>query len=79
MFIVSTFSAVLSMLDVIDAFVDYTGPGGALEFYGTGYTINHGWKHWMPAVEDSVQVILGDGLLVSSSSFVVRLRSLISH
>lgn len=64
MFFVSSFSAVLSMLDVIDAFVDYTGPGGALAFYGSSYTVNKGWKHWMPAVEDSVQVILGDGLLI---------------
>ncbi|KAJ7895069.1 hypothetical protein B0H13DRAFT_2035202 [Mycena leptocephala] len=33
-------------------------------FYGTTHTANIGWKHWMPAVEDSVQVILGDGLLI---------------
>ncbi|KAJ7746307.1 hypothetical protein B0H16DRAFT_1556963 [Mycena metata] len=62
MFLVSTFSAVLSMQDVIDAFIDYSGPGGALQFY-TG-TLDSGWKHWMLAVEDTVQVILGDGLLI---------------
>lgn len=62
MFLVSSFSAVLSMQDVIDAFIDYNGPGGALEFYNT---VNVGWKHWMLAVEDTVQVILGDALLVS--------------
>ncbi|KAJ7039697.1 hypothetical protein C8F04DRAFT_1086289 [Mycena alexandri] len=61
MFLVSTFSAVLSMQDVIDAFIDYSGPGGALQFYDT---LNNGWKHWMLAVEDTVQVILGDGLLI---------------
>ncbi|KAJ7895072.1 hypothetical protein B0H13DRAFT_1885689 [Mycena leptocephala] len=61
MFVVSSFSAVLSMLGVIDGFIDYDGPGGALEFYNT---VNGGWKHWMTAVEDSVQVILGDGLLI---------------
>ncbi|KAJ7183252.1 hypothetical protein C8R46DRAFT_511920 [Mycena filopes] len=61
MFLVSTFSAVLSMQDVIDAFIDYTGPGGALEFY---HSLNNGWKHWMLAVEDTAQVILGDGLLI---------------
>jgi len=64
MFLVSTFSAVVSMQDVIDAFINYHGPGGALEFYGGAYTVNVGWTHWMPAVEDSVQVILGDGLLI---------------
>ncbi|KAJ7466493.1 hypothetical protein FB451DRAFT_1402221 [Mycena latifolia] len=61
MFLVSTFSAVLSMQDVIDAFIDFHGPGGALEFY---QTINAGWKHWMLAVEDTVQVIVGDALLI---------------
>ncbi|KAJ7809899.1 hypothetical protein B0H14DRAFT_3874462 [Mycena olivaceomarginata] len=64
MFFVSSFSAVISMQDVIDAFIDYDGPGGALEFYGEFHTLNHGWTHWMPAVEDSVQVILGDALLI---------------
>ncbi|KAJ7458989.1 hypothetical protein FB451DRAFT_1406153 [Mycena latifolia] len=59
MFFVSTFSAVLSLQDVIDAFIDYHGPGGALEFYNT---VNAGWKHWMLAVEDAVQVIVGDAL-----------------
>ncbi|KAJ7691139.1 hypothetical protein B0H17DRAFT_1331188 [Mycena rosella] len=61
MFLVSTFSAVLSMQDVIDAFIDYQGPGGALEFYNIG---NHGWKHWMPVVDDTIQVVLGDALLI---------------
>ncbi|KAJ7679982.1 hypothetical protein B0H17DRAFT_75645 [Mycena rosella] len=61
MFLVSTFSAVLSMQDVIDAFIDYQGPGGALDFY---HITNHGWKHWMPAVDDTIQVILGDALLI---------------
>ncbi|KAJ7459020.1 hypothetical protein FB451DRAFT_1406185 [Mycena latifolia] len=61
MFFVSTFSAVLSLQDVIDAFIDYHGPGGALEFYNT---VNAGWKHWMLAVEDAVQVIVGDALLI---------------
>ncbi|KAJ7900514.1 hypothetical protein B0H13DRAFT_1883417 [Mycena leptocephala] len=64
MFFVSSFSAVISMQDVIDAFINYHGPGGALEFYGTLHTtMNNGWTHWMPAVEDGVQVILGDALL----------------
>ncbi|KAJ7458993.1 hypothetical protein FB451DRAFT_1507203 [Mycena latifolia] len=53
MFFVSTFSAVLSLQDVIDAFIYYHGPGGALEFDNT---VNAGWKHWMLAVEDAVQV-----------------------
>ncbi|KAJ7671490.1 hypothetical protein DFH06DRAFT_117105 [Mycena polygramma] len=64
MFLVSSFSAVLALQDVIDAFIDFKGPGGALEFYGTANTENHGWKHWLPAVEDSVQVMLGDALLI---------------
>ncbi|KAJ7814524.1 hypothetical protein B0H14DRAFT_3477033 [Mycena olivaceomarginata] len=64
MFFVSSFSAVISMQDIIDAFIDYDGPGGALEFYGALHTLNHTWTHWMPAVEDSVQVILGDALLI---------------
>ncbi|KAK7039797.1 hypothetical protein R3P38DRAFT_491769 [Favolaschia claudopus] len=64
MFFVSTFSAVIAMQDVLDAFINYHGPGGALEFYGNLHTLNNGWTHWMPAVEDSAQVILGDGLLV---------------
>jgi hypothetical protein len=80
MFFVSSFSAVISMQDVIDAFIDYDGPGGALEFYGALHTLNHTWTQWMPAVEDSVQVILGDALLVSlvscpSSSSVLDLES----
>jgi hypothetical protein len=75
MFFVSSFSAVISMQDVIDAFINYHGPGGALEFYGTLHTtMNNGWTHWMPAVEDGVQVILGDALLVSSSRFITLLR-----
>ncbi|KAJ6528238.1 hypothetical protein DFH09DRAFT_1371272 [Mycena vulgaris] len=61
MFLVSTFSAVMSMQDVIDAFIDYKGPGGALEFYET---VNTGWKHWIVAIEDTVQVITGDALLI---------------
>ncbi|KAJ7479222.1 hypothetical protein FB451DRAFT_175130 [Mycena latifolia] len=61
MFVISTFGAILSMVDVIDAFVDYKGPGGALEFY---HEVNAGWKHWMLAIEDTVQVILGDALLI---------------
>ncbi|KAJ7671499.1 hypothetical protein DFH06DRAFT_1468222 [Mycena polygramma] len=63
-FLVASFSAVLAMQDVIDAFIDYKGPGGALEFYGAADTENIGWKHWMPAVEDAIQVMLGDGLLI---------------
>ncbi|KAF7372887.1 hypothetical protein MSAN_00494900 [Mycena sanguinolenta] len=66
MFIVSTFSAVVSMQDVIDAFIKYDGPGGALAFYNSSATTaSAGWLHWVPAFEDSVQVILGDGLLVN--------------
>ncbi|KAJ7274342.1 hypothetical protein B0H12DRAFT_1228096 [Mycena haematopus] len=65
MFIVSTFSAVVSMKDVVDAFIDYTGPGGALAYYtGSTSAAELGWTHWIPAVEDSLQVILGDGLLI---------------
>ncbi|KAJ7458922.1 hypothetical protein FB451DRAFT_1563789 [Mycena latifolia] len=59
MFFVSTFSAVLSLQNVIDAFINY--PGGALEFYNT---VNAGWTHWMLGVEDAVQVIVGDALLI---------------
>ncbi|KAJ7671498.1 hypothetical protein DFH06DRAFT_1177721 [Mycena polygramma] len=65
MFLVSSFGAALAMQDVIDAFINYDGPGGALAFYGgTGNTQDTGWKHWMLAVEDTAQVILGDGLLI---------------
>ncbi|KAJ7622604.1 hypothetical protein DFH06DRAFT_1305581 [Mycena polygramma] len=60
MFLVSTFSAVLSMQNVLDGFINYDGPGGALGYYAT----YRGWTQWMPAVEDSVQVTLGDGLLI---------------
>ncbi|KAJ7176125.1 hypothetical protein C8R43DRAFT_554623 [Mycena crocata] len=63
MFLVSTFAAILALQNVFDAFIDYDGPGGALEFY-TSTTIDRGWKHWFLAVEDAVQVILGDGLLI---------------
>ncbi|KAJ7821303.1 hypothetical protein B0H14DRAFT_2831539 [Mycena olivaceomarginata] len=61
MFLVSSFSAVLYMQSVIDGFIDYDGPGGALEFYKTE---NNDWKHWMVAVEDTVQVIVGDALVI---------------
>ncbi|KAJ6488164.1 hypothetical protein C8R47DRAFT_1196312 [Mycena vitilis] len=60
MFLVSSFSAMLSMQNVIDGFINYDGPGGALEYYNTA----SGWQHWIVAIEDSVQVILGDGLLI---------------
>ncbi|KAJ6557046.1 hypothetical protein DFH09DRAFT_1084394 [Mycena vulgaris] len=49
MFLVSSVSVVLSLQSVIDAFVDYKGPGGALELYDT---VNAGWKHWIVAIED---------------------------
>ncbi|KAJ7466578.1 hypothetical protein B0H11DRAFT_2239750 [Mycena galericulata] len=74
MFLVSSFSAVLSMQDVIDAFIDYDGPGGALEFY---HDVNYGWKHWMPAIEDTVQVILGDALLIYRC-YILHDRSLLA-
>ncbi|KAJ7617979.1 hypothetical protein FB45DRAFT_840771 [Roridomyces roridus] len=61
MFVVSTFAAILSFHDVVDAFIDYDGPGGALEFYNAKIG---GWKHWFVAVEDSTQVILGDAMLI---------------
>ncbi|KAJ6578887.1 hypothetical protein DFH09DRAFT_1449247 [Mycena vulgaris] len=61
MFLVSSVSVVLSLQSVINAFIDYKGPGGALEFYDT---VNAGWKHWIVAIEDAVQVITGDGLLI---------------
>ncbi|KAJ7105640.1 hypothetical protein C8R44DRAFT_715352 [Mycena epipterygia] len=61
LFLTSTFSVVLAMQDIIDAFINYAGPGGALEFYNG---LNTGWKHWMLAVEDAIQVIIGDGLLL---------------
>jgi hypothetical protein len=71
LFLVSSFSAVLALQDVIDAFIDYQGPGGALEFYNT---VNGGWKHWMPAVEDTIQVIIGDALIVCTCT-----RELLPH
>ncbi|KAJ6498219.1 hypothetical protein DFH09DRAFT_1376199 [Mycena vulgaris] len=61
MFLVSSVTAVLSLQGVIDAFVNYTGPGGALEYYET---VNAGWTHWIVAVEDTIQVITGDALLI---------------
>ncbi|KAJ7263962.1 hypothetical protein C8J57DRAFT_1333239 [Mycena rebaudengoi] len=61
MFFVSTFSAVLSLDVVMDAFIRYGGPGGALEFYQSR---NVGWKHWMLAVEDGIQVLIGDAFLI---------------
>ncbi|KAJ6488148.1 hypothetical protein C8R47DRAFT_509063 [Mycena vitilis] len=67
MFLVSSFGTALAMQDIIDAFINYNGPGGALAFYGdtgNGNTQDAGWKHWMLAVEDTVQAILGDGLLI---------------
>ncbi|KAF8206375.1 hypothetical protein K438DRAFT_472062 [Mycena galopus ATCC 62051] len=59
--------AAVSMKNVIDGFISYTGPGGALAFYEGAANAGAGgaaWTHWMPALEDSVQVILGDGLLI---------------
>ncbi|KAJ7189813.1 hypothetical protein GGX14DRAFT_607822 [Mycena pura] len=79
MFLVASFSAVISMQDVMDGFINYQGPGGPLEFYGTVHTVNAGWIHWMPVVEDSVQAILGDGLLVSAWFFITILGSLIPN
>ncbi|KAJ7255180.1 hypothetical protein C8J57DRAFT_603266 [Mycena rebaudengoi] len=61
MFFISTFSAVMSLQDVLEAFVNYDGPGGAREFY---HSQNRGWKHWIVAVEDAAQVIIGDTLLI---------------
>ncbi|KAJ7685830.1 hypothetical protein B0H17DRAFT_1204662 [Mycena rosella] len=61
LFLVSTCSAVLAIVDVMDAFIYYQGPGGALEFFDTR---NNGWKHWFLAVEDTLQVTLGDALLI---------------
>jgi hypothetical protein len=61
MFFISTFSAVMSLQDVLEAFINYDGPGGAREFY---HSQNRGWKHWIVAVEDAAQVIIGDTLLV---------------
>jgi len=60
MFIISTFSAAVSLQDVLAGFIYYDGPGGSLEYYNT----LKGWSHWMLAVDDSLQVILGDGLLI---------------
>ncbi|KAJ7270233.1 hypothetical protein C8J57DRAFT_1180349 [Mycena rebaudengoi] len=61
MFLISTFSTVLSFQDVLDAFINYDGPGGAREFY---HSQNIGWKHWMLAVEDAAQVVIGDAFLI---------------
>ncbi|KAJ7730073.1 hypothetical protein DFH07DRAFT_849318 [Mycena maculata] len=61
MFLVSSFGVVLSLQDVIDGFINYDGPGGALEFFTT---VNGGWKHWIVIIEDSVQAMLGDALLI---------------
>jgi len=63
MFFISSFSAVISMKDVMDAFVYFSGPGGALAFY-TAPATERGWTHWMPAVEATLQVIIGDTLLI---------------
>jgi len=60
MFMISTFSAVVSLQDALAGFIDYDGPGGSLEFYST----MTGWRQWILAVDDSLQVILGDGLLI---------------
>ncbi|KAJ7227245.1 hypothetical protein GGX14DRAFT_629008 [Mycena pura] len=60
MFVLSTFSAAVSLQDALAGFIDYDGPGGSLEFYST----MTGWRHWILAVNDSLQVILGDGLLI---------------
>ncbi|KAJ7086784.1 hypothetical protein B0H15DRAFT_986058 [Mycena belliarum] len=61
MFLVATFSAVISMQNIIDAFIHYSGPGGALEYYRVH---NKGWKHWVVAIGDAVQVVVGDALLI---------------
>ncbi|KAF7336126.1 hypothetical protein MVEN_02159700 [Mycena venus] len=55
---------VIAMQDVIDAFINYHGPGGALEFYGNIHTLNIGWIHSMPVVNDSIQATLGDALII---------------
>ncbi|KAJ7255197.1 hypothetical protein C8J57DRAFT_1655917 [Mycena rebaudengoi] len=61
MFFISTFSVVMSLQDVLEAFIYYDGPGGAREFYNSQI---EGWKHWIVAVEDAAQVIIGDGSLI---------------
>jgi hypothetical protein len=68
MFLISTFSTVLSFQDVLDAFINYDGPGGAREFY---HSQNIGWKHWMLAVEDAAQVVIGDAFLVSNKMMLM--------
>ncbi|KAJ7192769.1 hypothetical protein C8J57DRAFT_1209576 [Mycena rebaudengoi] len=61
MFFFSTFSAVLAMDVVMDGFIRYDGPGGPPEFYANR---NVGWKHWMLAAEDGIQVVVGDAFLI---------------
>ncbi|KAF7374842.1 hypothetical protein MSAN_00370200 [Mycena sanguinolenta] len=63
MFFISSFTAVISMKDVFDAFIYFNGPGGALAFY-TAPATERGWTHWIPGVEDTLQVIIGDALLI---------------
>ncbi|KAJ7850915.1 hypothetical protein B0H14DRAFT_2342023 [Mycena olivaceomarginata] len=61
MFFISTFSVILSLKNVLDGFIYYQGPGGALAFYATQ---NGGWTHWMPTVHNAIQTTTGDALLV---------------
>ncbi|KAJ7201466.1 hypothetical protein C8J57DRAFT_1520052 [Mycena rebaudengoi] len=46
---------------VMDGFIRYDGPGGPPEFYANR---NVGWKHWMLAAEDGIQVVVGDAFLI---------------
>lgn len=50
----------------MDGFIRYDGPGGPPEFYANR---NVGWKHWMLAAEDGIQVVVGDAFLVSIRSY----------
>ncbi|KAJ7255198.1 hypothetical protein C8J57DRAFT_603448 [Mycena rebaudengoi] len=63
MFFISTFSAVMSLQEVLEAFIDYDGPGGAREFFHS-LNMYRGWKHWIVAAEDAAQVIIGDAFLI---------------
>ncbi|CAK5268859.1 unnamed protein product [Mycena citricolor] len=60
MFLVSTSAAGLSIQLVIKGFVEYTGPGGPLQYFNDV----SGWENWIIALSDAIQMLVGDALLI---------------
>ncbi|KAK6967000.1 hypothetical protein R3P38DRAFT_2589948 [Favolaschia claudopus] len=75
MFCVATFGVCTALKNVIDAFVLYSGPGGAEFFYNTE---NGGWTHSVPILNDALQVILTDLLLIHKCHILYNRRWMVT-